>query len=65
MKTTVRQQRLNLSHIKSEIEKGNGIKSIVAFIIGLGNPDNINVNGNTISIRISHKYTHLTVKDGY
>lgn len=65
MKTTVRQQRSILSMINKEVKNGCGIKSIVALIRGYGNPDNVTIEGNKVTIRISHEHTYLTLRDGY
>ena len=65
MKTTIKQQKDILRMIKSEVKAGNGIKTISALLRGYGNPDNVFVDGNKVSIRVSHISTHLTVKDGY
>ena len=51
--------------IQSEISAGNGIKTISALVRGYGNPDNVFIDANKVSVRVSHSYTHLIVKDGY
>lgn len=65
MKTTVKQQRSILSMIKKEVDNNTGVKSIAALVRGYGNPDNVVIDGNKISIRVSHKNTYLYAKDGY
>jgi len=65
MKTTIKQQKSILSIIKSEINAGNGIKTISALLNGYGNPDNVFIDDNKIAIRVNHDYTYLTAKYGY
>jgi len=65
MKTTVKQQKSILAAIKADIANGAGVKSIVAFVRGYGNPDNVCIDGTKVSVRVSHENNYFNLKEGY